>query len=437
MASANERTRNNVRMGIFVSVALLLAMGIIFALSDVWTMLTRQTDPWAVRFTTESGVAFIKPGSEVRIGGVTLGAVARVSPVFPSTPSDAFRFVDVHFELDRKVRLYRDATVLASTQLIGAEGWLDIPNVGTPAAGEPTDEPIIGTEGLGMLTSLLGPTQATKTGDTLDNIHVVFSDVRTLGEFLRIIPDEYHSRIIPIIEDLKDTTGRARSTVVSFTDETWPNWQGQIEGAIVSMKSAADNADALTGDARGIAADLRDVVAENRPHLRSTLANAETISEQWLAISEQVRGELLSKVDALLDTGQDGLDSAAAAVNRIRTDYEGWAVVFGETLSGVNLAGQQLKLASIELRRAPWKLLHRPSKRELEHELLYESARSFALAAAELKTASQSVERVLDQFGDELAEDDEARDRLRRSLLDPIENYIKAQERLMDVLFEQ
>lgn len=417
MASPNERTRNNVRMGVFVTFALFLALVIVFALSDILTKLTHKTDEWTVRFPIRSGVMYIKPGSEVRVGGVELGRVTAVEPRYPDDPMASFEYVDVRFELDNKVRLYSDAMVLASSQLIGAEGWLDIPHVGTPAAGDP-DEFIEGSESLGMLATLLGPDTAAKTGD-----------------FLNMLPDEYHNRIIPIMDDVKDTTGRVRTTVAGFTDETWPQWREQIDATLVNVESATRKADALMDDGRRVASDIQEVIAENRPHVLAAVENAEQLTGDWIEITAHVREEVVPKVTGLLDTGQDGLDRAVATIQRLREDYEGWSVTLGETLAAANLTGQQLKLASIELRRAPWKLLHRPSQRELEHELLYEAARTFALASADLKAASESVQRVLDNYGDEILTDPDARERIRRSILDPVDNYTKAQERLMDILF--
>lgn len=435
MASPNERTRNNIRMGLFVTFALLLAMMIVFALSDVWSKVTQQTEEWTVRFPIRSGVMHIKPGSEVRVGGVELGRVVAVEPHFPDDPSRAFEFVDVIFQLERRVQLYDDAMILASSQLIGAEGWIDIPNVGTPAAGQPEDGILRGTETEGLLAALLGPSQAAKTEETIDHVHLIVRDMTEFSEFLTMIPDEYHDRIVPIIDDVKDTTDRTRTMVVDLTEQTWPRWREHVDAALANVETATENAKRLVDDGRDVAADVRDVIGENRPHLLATMENADQLTDEWLEITDHVREDVVPRVTNLLESGQDGLDRAVAAIQRLREDYEGWSVTLGETLAAANLTGQQLKLASIELRRAPWKLLHRPSQRELEHELLYEAARTFAMASADLKAASNSVQRVLDNYGEEIIDDPEARERLQRSILDPVDGYIKAQERLMDILF--
>jgi len=436
MASPNERTRNNIRMGIFVTFALILAMGILFALSDIRGTLARQTDQWTVRFPISAGVAHIKSGSEVRVGGVELGRVTAVVPKYPDDPGETFQYVDVRFQLDRNIRLYRDARVYAGAQLIGAEGWIEIPYVGTPEAGE-VETHIDAAEPMGLLTTLLGADRAERAGEVVDYVHLIVRDATEFSEFLTTIPEEYHDRIVPIFDDLRDTTANVRTTVGEFTGETWPQWQARVDSALVNVESATEKAERLMDDGRIVAADVRAVIEENRPHLLAAMENADQLTSDWLEVTAHVREEVLPHVTQMLDTGQDGLERAVAAIQRMREDYEGWSVTLGETLAAANLTGQQLKLASIELRRAPWKLLHRPSQRELEHELLYEAARTFALASADIKAASQSVQQVLDRYGEEIVDDADARERIQRSILDPVDNYIKAQERLMDILFRE
>ena len=118
----------------------------------------------------------------------------------------------------------------------------------------------------------------------------------------------------------------------------------------------------------------------------------------------------------------------------MRDDYETWSVDISESLGNASLASQQLKLAMIEIRRSPWKILYKPTDNELEHELLYEATRSFAVAAADMKAASISVNRILERHGDEVAQDRELYERITRALLDPLERYEKAQQLLFDVL---
>jgi hypothetical protein len=128
------------------------------------------------------------------------------------------------------------------------------------------------------------------------------------------------------------------------------------------------------------------------------------------------------------------MNEARTALENLRVDYEGWATNIGEALARFNLTSQQLKLASIEMRRSPWKLLYRPSADELEHELLYDAARAFAVAAADLRASSESVNRILTNHGDRVTENQELYRRLESKLLNSMANYEKAQQDILDVL---
>ena len=159
-----------------------------------------------------------------------------------------------------------------------------------------------------------------------------------------------------------------------------------------------------------------------------------SIFENLQSSTEKIDGQTIEKVHAFLQTAQGGVEQASALLERLQIDYEPWATNIGDALANANLASQQLKLTMIETRRSPWKVLYRPSSDELEHELLYEATRSFAVAAADLKSASESVQRVLDHHSDKIQGDEETYRRLERNLLDSLAKYEKAQQQLLDVL---
>lgn len=337
MPSPHERSRNNVRAGIFVTVTLVLAVAVVIVLSDAWQTFLKRTNQYMVTFDVASGVKNLKKGAEVRVGGVDMG---EVTDVRPQIKDHVFQeVIEIDFTLDRSVELYSNATVLITSPLIGADAWIDIIGLGGPVdeqvvepeAAMPTPAPKLladggvleGTPTVGMLGTLLGPDNQAKTDQILD--------------------------------DLK-------------------------------------------------------------------------------AITARVNEQTIGKVEELLDTGTQAMQEALAVIENIGLDFDRWAPDVREALADARLAAQSLKFAGIELRRSPWKILYQPRKSELEHELLYEAARSFAMAASDLKTASESVQRVMDRHADRLNEDPQIVGRLNAFLLDYLDGYEKAQQRLIDVL---
>ncbi len=386
MPSPIERTRNNVRTGIFVTVAIGLAVGTAIVLSDVGESLLRPTSTYTVSFEVADGFKNLKPGAQVRVGGMVMGRVEMVRPLVVGDA--AFEKIEVDFAVDRQVELFADARIFIASPLIGSDAWLDVQSVGSPASGRATDV-IPGRSTPGGLASILGP-------DMADDATAMMDNLRTSSE------------------DVKALTGRIRN-------DDWPRWAHSIDKVMAWATTATDSFDRVLAEGEGILKDNREPIHATVENLRD--------------VSAVVKNETIVKVNALLDRGQQGVDAASTVLTQLRDDYPKWSEDIGEALAGARLTGQQLKLASIEVRRSPWKLLYTPSRGEVEHEMLYEAARSFALAGSDLKASSASAKRMLDQNGTEL---DEATVRqINEFLQDSFERYNAAQQRLVDVLLKQ
>ncbi len=418
MSSPQERARNNARVGVFVSVALLLAVGVVIILTDVWETLTRPTDQYTVTFDVAGGVRNLKEGADVRIGGVVMGKVLAVEPRIHA--GEAFDKIDVDFSIFRPAVLYADAQILVTSPLIGADAWLDIPSVGTPQSGSFPEDGIAGIAGIGALTTILGPENAAKAGE-------MFDDAKQFTEFLATVPDEYEQRVVPILDNADSPAGDIAALTETIRQENWPQWSASLDNVMDWANSATDTLDEIFEHGRGILAD-------NRPKINTTIDNLQASSETVREVTQRFNEETLAKVNELLDTGQSAMDTAVAVLEDVNREFDGWVPDIRDTLANARLAAQQLKLTMIEVRRSPWKVLHQPSVNELEHELLYGAARSFALAASDLKAASESVRRVLDYHSDQIAADPQSAQRLNTFLLDSLSTYEKAQQRLIDVL---
>jgi ABC-type transporter Mla subunit MlaD len=417
MPSLSERQRNNVKAGVFVSIALLLGLAVVIVLTDTLERFRRSTKTYTVAFDVASGVPNLNRGSEVRVGGLRMGAVTKIPPRLV-TGSKALKDIAVEFKLDEQAQLFTDAQIFVSAPLLGSEGWLDIPNVGM-SNQEATGE-ISGATSAGLLTSLLG-------GENKGKADQIMSNVVSFSDFLATVPQEYDTRVVPIIDDVKATTGDARAVASDLRSNHWPTWASRVDEIMTWAGDVPARVDEAIAQGTGLMTEAREVVSENREPIKTTVANVEELSER-------VKTETIDKVHRLLDAGQDGLDSAVATLKNIQVDYAGWSTELGETLGNATIASQQLKLATIEVRRSPWKLLYRPSAEELQHELLYESARSFAVAAADVKAAAASVQRAMDSNDAQTLRDADAFKRLQQSLMDSLEKYEKAQQQMLDVI---
>ncbi len=166
MASREELTRNNVRTGVFVTASVLLAMASIIVITDATKWVLQSFRKYTVTFAVENGIADLKPGGNVRVGGLVMGEVIDVRPKLEDQAP--FDTIEVLFELDSSVELYRDAQILIQSPLIGSDSWLEISSVGS---GErlPAGEGVSGAIAPGMLTSLVGPKNAVLVDEVMAN----------------------------------------------------------------------------------------------------------------------------------------------------------------------------------------------------------------------------------------------------------------------------
>lgn len=439
MPSPNERRRNNLRMGMFVTVAIALAVAIVLTLSDLSRFVTPQTRYTAI-FEVEEGVRFLRAGSEVQIGGLPVGRVqsveltTRILPVAgdESASPMAQDCLAAEFTIPPDIKLFDQAVIIVSGPLIGAQSWLEIIDTGRDPERAQTPLPPgseIDAVGGGLLTAMLGP----QGNELMDNV--------TAGSaFFRRIDSEYDQRVAPTLDDLRASAGNVRAItddVRSMTEDLrhqrYQAWADQVDAIMAWTDGATRQLDDLTATGQSVLTQADEILAENREPIRQSIANVSTGTADAQAILDRVRHETVDRVHRLLDHADDAVASAGTTLDRLATDYDVWSSEVEEALANAALTSQQLKLTAVEVKRNPWKLLYRPDATELEHELLYESARSFAMAAADLRAASTAVNRMLDRHGETL-DDPALRERITQSLIEPLDRYENAQRELFEVL---
>jgi ABC-type transporter Mla subunit MlaD len=423
MPSLQERSRNNIRAGVFVTIALLAAFATLFVLAEAWTWLEMRHE-YRIRFPVSAGADGLSVGSEVRVGGVRMGQVTAVEPQLHEPD---LKTIIVSIDLNRRVKLYENAVAIRVAPLLGNVAWINFPSVGGPPSAPLASGALIdAASGLGMLTTLLGPEHAADAAQ-------IVADVRKLSALLADLPAEYRARVIPIIEKIDTIMTDTRSTVGAVRED-YARWRTSVDEVLANVNSASATLDQTMTSSRDGVNEIRALIGDNRPNVDAFVQNMKDTSDDVRAVAESVRFEVMDQVEVLLDRGAEGLDAFADVGESIRAQVEIELPGLKEALADARLASQQIKLTTIELRRSPWKLLYRPTVDELQHELLYEAARSFAVAAADLKAASASMDRIVAAGADVLGPDPAAVQDVQQGLLESFERYEKAQQRLIDVL---
>lgn len=435
MADGSSQS-NNVRAGAFILTGLALGISVFVILSG-WNPF-QDRNSYRVRFTVEQGIEGLAAGSDVKVGGLLKGVVTSVSPEFIRTDGDSERLNSllVDFQVDRDVTIWSNATVTRYMPLLGGGAWLNFDSVGFPTAdgkkgGDPLEPggELKASVGGGMLATLLGPTNASRAGDALQNI-----DEFTV--FLTQVPKTWNDDVVPMLTDLDDIVGDLRASYV--------DWSKQVTAFLERASSAAAKVDSTLDDVPPILASAKDdlddigaILEENAPRISEAMDNIVVMSRDGREVISELRTDTLGKVNRILDSGERGITSLTNSLDRIDAELAMRMPDISMMLANLRQASAQLKLTALEVRRSPWKLLYTPSTSELAHENLYESARSFVMATNELEAASLAFREVFLNDPALLERQPELEGEVRQYVLDALDRFKKAQERLFSEIVDQ
>jgi uncharacterized phage infection (PIP) family protein YhgE len=218
--------------------------------------------------------------------------------------------------------------------------------------------------------------------------------------------------VVPTLQNLSTTTANF--------NQDYDAWRKPIGDTLLNAQSLTGNADQLLKDNKAKFTQLVDSTT-------STMADAKVIASEF-------RTQGLPALQKLLDQGADAAGSLASSLDEIEHQLPQRLTDLRDFMLDAREIAGQLKLTSIEIRRSPWKLLYQPKPGEVAHENLYNATRAFALATADLKTASASLQAVLAQDANKFNSDENFRKEVRQEVLDSLEKYDAAQRQLFDVL---
>lgn len=427
MAEGSERNRDYLRAGIFVSVALALGIGTFVLLQKIaWT----PRASYVLHFAVENGVTGLNPGSEVRVGGLKRG---RITAINTHLEKGALDRIEATFELDASLQLFANAKAVRVAPLLGNTAWVNFTTIGSPhdADGDGTvgvTEGLLGPgaslnaiEAPGLLANIAGSKSA-------EEIVTIISRAEEFSTVLERVPKDYEDRIVPSLDAARDTIVQLKSDYMQ--------WRTKVDSALTSAEQAAKNLEQGSASATTLIAEARDTLAENRPKIGSTLDNLEAASKDAKEVVEAVRTQTIPQIASVLTRGETAVGDFSELLNRLDGEIAAKLPELRTFISDARTAASQLKLATIEVRRSPWRLLYRPTVDVLAHEQLYEATRSFAAASGDLRTAAEGLEELL-RVRPDLLESGELRGRLQSSLLDALSRYEETQRKLHGILLDE
>ncbi len=446
-----SRERNDLRAGLFVLFGLILAFALVIFISN--------TDRWftpmqkvRVSYHISDGLRGLQVGAPVTVGDVPSGQVIAIRDV---ETDGVVTHQIATFTLPEKYKLYDNAAIQLKQPPLGSNTKLNIQSFGSD--GGPGRK--------------IGEDWAYQPGEILDGeiagSHLTASAIKDLG-----IGAKQKEQIRAIIDDVKAITGQVRgmepgqlASLIANLSHVSAQFRGDEKGP---LRDTVDNLATSTSDIRRImgvlvsgvdqdpdavrqllpklgraSADIQAVtaalsggVAGDKDVFKDLLANLKKAAKDIADITDKVRQTYLAKIESALDKANTAMDDVKHATSNVKTLLTSQRPVLERTLANARLVSDQLKLASIEIRRSPWRLLYKPDEKELNTDNIYDAARSFALAAGTLDNIAESLRTLMDRHGDQIDPDNENVQVMIQNLNDTFSKYTEAEKKFWQALSE-
>lgn len=419
---------NNIMAGLFLIGSLVAAIVVSAVISGIDF---ESRAEYTVRFSLADGAAGLRPGSPVTMGGQRIGNVSKVE-LYREPTSRRPGAVEVGISILADIPIFDDAVVVMERPLFGANSVVDFVGAGGgPGSTQLGEGDVLrGTLAPPPFLSQagFGAEQRNALRDILDGLNETVQRTNDLLD--RVSPE-----VDPAVAEVRETITAARDTATALRDrmERWGGTTdrvlGRIEDTSDRLPGLTDRADGLIDTAK-LAVDesretierVRDAVDENRPRVDRIFEHAESI----------VRGVDEDGVPAflaLVEKGSEELGRAGDAIARVDGALAEELPGLRRAMANARLASEQLRLTTVEVRAQPWRLLIRPSTKELERQLMYDSARSYASAVSDLRAASEAIEAALATGA---GDDAERMRRLGERLETAFETYESAEHSLLE-----
>lgn len=368
-----KNERNALKAGIFMVVSLVLVIAIILGIKG----LGRLTEPLQYRtvtFKLADDIGGLRVGDDVRIGGAKVGAVRSIDV----EPDQDHASVLVRFSMPKRFQLKQGALPRIQATLTGT-AWINFETLGTGTA-LPDDATIAGAPS--QTTELLA-----KLSAIAPNVESIISDVKT-----KTVPKVNLAldKTAGTMDAFKETGVAARDVATSL--------KGKLDDIVARYNKIVD-----TGTQAMV--NIRDLFGDIKTDFRTTIANFSkltgTLNEKLPPILDKVDQGLLKLKDTVanVDTLLQDVKAAAANTRDITATARSVLVQnqskLDHMISSLKVTSDNLKGASAEIRRSPWRLLYKPQPGEMANMNLFDSAREFAEGANDMNDAASALRDAL------------------------------------------
>ena len=349
------KDRNALKAGLFILTSLVLMIAVVVAIKGVG----RIVEPQQVRtatFNLADDLSGLRLGDDVRVGGLKVGAVRSLT-IEPAADEKSQPRIVVAFHMPRRI-VIRDGARVGVQSTITGTSWLNFDTLGT---GRPLGE-----------------------------------DVALPGR-----PSGYTQ----LMNAASDLAPQLKQLVADVRTTTLPK-----------VNTAVDHASGLAADARAkfpiivaryeeVMVKIRDLLGDSTPDIRGTLANLNKTTgtlRDKLPPAMDKADTLLAKLNTTIDSAQGALkdltatlENAKAITGSLRSVVVQNRTRFDDMIRSAKAASDNLKFATEEIRRSPWRLLYKPRPNEMANLNLFDATRAFASGAGDMSDAATALRDAL------------------------------------------
>ncbi len=441
------KKRDGFRLGISVIVIFTLFFAVIIYIGSGWDR--ERKVPFVARFPHTLNLPLIQKGAEVVGFGQVIGKVTDLRPVEATLPRDPSGRPTLCLEIEGVVNasagLREDFRIVAEGPVLGGKGRFRVTHRGESSKPVDPAKPVYGgASGFGaalealsaeidednpqsLLAAIKLQLDPEEVSSLISKLHASMNDLNALTESVAAQMntedrDALIAKVGGVLDNLNLVTGHLREQVTPGKEDMV---LAKVQQALDSVNSGLSQAVAL--------------LEENRPRVSNTLTSVEHLASTLdTGIAEPIARELdVANPQGLLSQAHGSLEKLERSLADLSvvTDTGRKLVVlneprFNRLLANAKEASDHLKSAAKDLRRNPWRLLHRPQPEEQKQLTILDAAREFSEAAGRLDDSAAQLRALLASEDGTIATDDPELVAIRAQLLETFDKFHAAEQSL-------
>ena len=270
-----------------------------------------------------------------------------------------------------------------------------------------------------------GPDQAVKVQRIVEDMATVMSDAKKL--------------VSGNTDKLQTTVDRVGASIDQFAEKL-PVWSKSLEDILATVGKGADRIDPIitkidSGLDRAVSVidSTQKIVDSNSARFDSIFRNVDTLTSGLAGDTLGFVLETAREAPGIAKSLRQISDDAGAMVAQLSAELPG----IKRTLASTRQAADSLKIGIDEIVAQPWRVLQRPSTKELREQLVYDSARAYAQAVGDVRALGESLESTVKRADPaDPAALAEILAQLKNAMLEAQRSQDAFEKNLLDVLIE-